>query len=135
MPYDVPALTFVDDAQRITDGETLVAHVPAELEGGWCALLNILAEQLQFPSYFGYNVSALWDCLCDFHWTARQKILIIHEDLPPGIPAKGLRTYLRILVDAIAEWQSDPDADHKLEVIFPPDCRTEIERLLQRDAD
>ena len=146
MNADVTALTFAAGAGRDTPESALVARVPIGLAGAggsWFTLLETLAEQLQFPAYFGYSVSALWDCLCDLHWVTQHKVVIIHEELPPGIPVEGLRTYLRLLIDAVLEWQSERAARHacefgqplhELEVIFPVEWRWQIERLLQTDA-
>lgn len=145
MSIKVTALTFAAGAGWDTPSSALVARVPIGLPGpggSWFKLLATLAEQLHFPDYFGYNVSALWDCLCDLHWVTQHKVIIVHEELPPGIPAEGLRTYLRLLIDAVLEWQSERMIRHarefgrplhELEVIFPAEWRWYIERLLATD--
>lgn len=146
MSADVTALTFAAGAGQDTPESALVARLPiglAGVGGSWFTLIATLAEQLRFPAYFGYNVSALWDCLCDLHWVTEHKVIIVHEELPPGIPAEGLRTYLNLLIDAVMEWRSERAARrarelgqplHELEVIFPAEWRWYIERLLETNG-
>ena len=139
MPSDPLALRFAGGLFPNREEDELVAYVPVDIEDE-LVLLQSLAGQLQFPGYFGYNWDALWDCLCDFTWSSQRKILIKHEGLPSGLTEEGLQIYLRILNDAVVDWQSERTAWHcrewgqllhELEVVFPAECRAEIERLLQ----
>ena len=122
--------------------DELVAYMPVDIEDGE-VLLQSLAGQLQFPGYFGYNWDALWDCLCDFSWTTKRKIVIVHEGLPTGLSEEELGIYLELINDAVADWKSERSIQHarewgqllhELEVIFPVECRAEIERLLQAET-
>ena len=50
---------------------------------------KIIADVMQFPDYFGYNLDALDECLSDMSW----------------IPAKG---YLLVLNKTSNYWESNP---------------------------
>ena len=52
-------------------------------------LFNIIAQFMNFPSYFGKNWDALSDCLKDMQWA----------------PAKG---YVLILRDSVDAWSKNP---------------------------
>ena len=140
MPSASIALNFSNDLSPDRNEDALVACVPVDIKDS-SALLDSLARQLQFPGYFGYNWDALWDCIRDFHWTTIRKIVIIHEGLPAGLTEEEVQIYLDILNDAVAEWRSEGQRRwsrylgaphfHELEVIFPVECRAEIERILQ----
>lgn len=81
-------------------------------------LMTILARGLQFPSYFGFNWDALFDCLCDLSWLeADTRVVLRHEDTP-ALPAGNTRHYLKVLSDAIDSWRGSPGR-HTIEVIFP----------------
>jgi len=90
-------------------------------------LFQRLAEDLEFPDYFGKNWDALSDCLRDFHWHNEHRIVIAHS----GLPQLGLgdvKTYLEILSDAVEDWRRTGDRD--LVVAFPPDTRQAVENIL-----
>ena len=139
MSSDPIALRIADGLFPHREEDELVAYVPVDMEDG-LVLLRCLAGQLQFPGYFGHNWNALWDCLCDFSWTTKRKIFIVHEGLPVGLSEEELRIYLDILNRAVADWKSERSVQHacewgqllhELEVTFPEECHAEIERLLQ----
>ena len=134
MPSNPLSVRFADGLFPRREPVELVAYVPADIEDGE-VLLQSLAGQLQFPGYFGYNWDALWDCICDFSWTTKRKIVIVHEGLPAGLFEEELEIYLEILNDAVADWKSERSIQHarewgqllhELEVIFPVECRAEI---------
>src|SRR5688572_27797237 len=106
--------TYAACTKEIAAGEALVARVDADIQTEQ-QLLECLYEQLAFPRHFGFNWNALFDCLRDFHWIDRKKIMIVHEGLPK-LPAEDLKIYLEILRDAISDWK--PEEVHCLEVVF-----------------
>jgi len=89
-------------------------------------LLDTIAAQLRFPSYFGHNWDALDECLQDLSWLPERVIAIRHEGIPP-IAADELLTYLSILADAAERWNAD--ATHELDVGFPSPEWAVVERL------
>lgn len=82
-------------------------------------LLNGIYWTLGFP-YFGFNWDALNDCLGNLDWIEKEKVVLVHEELP-RLPDNDLRTYLEILESAIEAWRIDEPhvtAKHELEVVF-----------------
>lgn len=76
---------------------TFVANIPASVRSKQ-KLLRILADQLQFPAYFGNNWDALEECLRDLSWLPAGNIEIHHRDipLPLAVRTDGLiRKFLR----------------------------------------
>jgi hypothetical protein len=118
--------TYVVSTKEIAASDALVARVGADIQTEQ-QLLECLYEQLAFPRYFGFNWNALFDCLRDFHWIDRKKIMIIHEELPK-LPAEDLKIYLEILRDAVSDWK--PEEVHCLEVVFNDSARTHIANLI-----
>lgn len=95
---------------------TLRAVIPAGITDA-TELLDVLANQLRFPVYFGRNWDALFDCLCDFSWLSEPtQIVIQHEDVP-CLPTDQHEVYLKVLCDAVDSWRLEP-AGHKLHVSF-----------------
>jgi RNAse (barnase) inhibitor barstar len=90
-------------------------------------LLTVLSKQLNFPTYFGFNWSALSDCLRDLHWINEHNVVIIHGDLP-ALNGPDLENYLDVLNECVRDWQ--PGQDHQLIVIFPETCREKIGRIM-----
>lgn len=114
MPSNPLSVRFADGLFPHREQDELVAYVPVDIEDGE-VLLQSLAGQLQFPGYFGYNWDALWDCICDFSWTTKRKIFIVHEGLPAGLSKEELEIYLEILNDAVADWKSERSIQHARE--------------------
>jgi RNAse (barnase) inhibitor barstar len=110
---DPAGFRFLDDVSEFKDDDALVARVDAGV-GTKQRLLRLLAEQLAFPGYFGFNWDALYDCLSELPGP----VVILHEDLPLRTAAER-RIYLGVLRDA---------AD--LTAVFPAACRRQITRLL-----
>jgi RNAse (barnase) inhibitor barstar len=112
------------DFRRLADlpffEDALVGFVPKHVSTV-DDLLQGVADVLSFPSYFGRNWNALYDCLRDFHWTEKKNIFLIHSELPQ-LMERDLKIYLEILRDAAADWKSDEP--HAFGVIFdkPVEC-------------
>lgn len=93
-------------------------------------LFQVLYERAYLPGYFGFNWSALSDCLRDLGWSKQRVLTIVHEDVPQ-LPLVERRTYLDVLAECIKSW--GPDGGHALRVVFPTGSRTEVEELLNDD--
>ena len=91
-------------------------------------ILSVYFEKLSFPSYFGFNWDALYDCLNDLSWIVEYNIIIVHEDLPFLTDEKEREIYLKLLLDIIANW--DVDSTHKLKIYFPEQYKNKIEMIL-----
>ena len=94
-------------------------------------LFEQLNVKLKFPEYFGHNWDALYDCLKDFHWIEQKDILIVHDEVPQ-IDYESFISYVLMLHDAIQDWEKDDL--HKLFIVFPVECESEIEGILKNSA-
>ena len=109
--------------------EDKVVFIPANISRKE-DLFDLLSVELKFPSYFGKNWDALYDCLSDLHWIENKKTWIIHNDIPLKCSGSDFDKYVEILFDLTA----DPDIDktHLLEIAFPQEYRIDIENLLKK---
>lgn len=110
------------------EGQTsrFVAHLPARIQSV-PGLMDGLARALQLPDYFGSNWDALDECLRDLWWIEERTVVLWHKSLP-DLPRDQLKIYLEVLSDAVEDWR--PDEAHELVALFPPDCRAEIQQVL-----
>jgi RNAse (barnase) inhibitor barstar len=113
-----------NDAQS---GPATYARVPALIETKQ-ALMEVLAERLSFPDYFGENWDALEECLRDLSWLPVGSVVLTHSDIPLSNDPASARTYLAILKDAVLKPRSSNQ--HPLTVIFPEPYRGSISALL-----
>lgn len=67
------------------------------------ALLEALAEALDFPAWFGGNWDALEDCLCDLSWRPAEGYVLLFDEVPAGDDG---RTLLEVLADAAGFWRA-----------------------------
>ena len=93
-------------------------------------LLNFYFLKLSFPSYFGFNWDALYDCLSYLDQIKEHEIIIVHDELP-RLEHDNLVTYINLLNDAASNWKENEE--HVLEIIFPIDCVKIVEELLNRN--
>ena len=117
--------SFIRSPNDYTEKNGFVAILEAGLRTQH-DLLEEICQKLNFPSYFGYNMDALSDCLRDLSWIDNYKVVIIHSDVP-NIEAHELRTYLEVLDDAVSDWKDDKT--HSLEVFFPVHVASHLHRF------
>ena len=101
--HDIPAVAEVASAQ---DFAVFRVTLQGSTEAG--EVLQRLAEQLQFPDWFGQNWDALADCLTDFSWREAPGYALILENLGDFRAAgdDDFDTLIEILSDASASWGS-----------------------------
>ena len=126
-----PEAFLFTDVGRGRECNGLVACVPHGIRGKR-ELLEVLARQLSFPDYFGFNWDALEECLRDLSWLSERRIVILHESLPLR-DEKQRRIYVQILQDAMASWNSG-DA-HELVAIFPASSRAWVTTALKGELN
>lgn len=125
------AFTFVSDSQAFRGNQNdYVAQIPSGISER-AELFQVLARELQFPDYFGYNWDAVDELLRDFSWIKQKRIVIIHHDLPVRLKERDIKTYLEILIAAVKDWK--PEEEHQLVVVFSFKDRETIQRILQRE--
>jgi hypothetical protein len=119
---------FVDNPAAWIDAGARVVRIPRGVRSKR-ALLAEYVDQLRLPKYFGWNWDALDECLRDLHWLPdARRVALVHEGLPLQRGARGRRTYLQLLRDAVAAWAAGDE--HELIAIFPTQLREEIAHLL-----
>lgn len=98
-----PGVRFEEEPSRRAQNLALVVTLPASIRSKQ-KLLRILAQQFQFPAYFGHNWDALEECLRDLSWLPVGNIEIRHHDLPLPPGSQDRQTYLQILQSAAEFW-------------------------------
>jgi hypothetical protein len=117
---------FIDEFEELGHQDMFVGLVPSGIASSK-GLLEAVEAALLFPSYFGCNWNALYDCLRDFEWLSQRTIVLAHRELPQ-IPEEELKTYLEVLRDAAEDWK--PDEAHELRIALPMKTKSEVIRLL-----
>jgi RNAse (barnase) inhibitor barstar len=83
-----------------------------------------IAKQLHLPSYFGKNLDALFDCLCDFSWLDANTVHIVlrgYDEFLSKEPRNKRWDILVTLNDAANEWRAMKGKDKiKFEIHVEP---------------
>jgi Barstar (barnase inhibitor) len=144
MSGNKPPFAFLTDPNGSTTKHDFIVEVPTGIQTKMDLFVNYEKEGA-FPPYFGRNWDALLDCLRDFSWTKRKRIVITHNDLPLVNRVDELRVYLDILKTAVKDWKEvrqgpftePPDempfVKHELMVIFPSTMEETVTRLLDSE--
>jgi RNAse (barnase) inhibitor barstar len=75
-----------------------------------------IGAALQFPYYFGENLDALDECLCDLEWLPADRYLFVVQDAAHVLSADGAQTtfetWLEILARARETWATPVAEGH-----------------------
>ena len=88
-------------------------------------LLEVIATELRFPKYFGFNWDALDECLADLSWLEKPGVYLWHDDIPLLSRPDDARSYLQVLIGVM----NDP-GKVKLHVSFPRSAKSRIRELI-----
>ena len=91
-----------------------IVRIPCGIRSQAQAALEVLADRLEFPRYFGWNWDALNDCLINAVASSKQPIVIVHADLPFGEHSELRAIYLSLLRDIAAR----TDLGGSLQAVF-----------------
>ena len=93
-------------------------------------LLDDYCQKLKFP-YFGNNLDALYDCLCDLSWIKEREIVIVHPFVSIA-DSSWFESYFRLLVDVVIDWETvDYDIKKCLSFCFSQKNKTEILKIVE----
>jgi RNAse (barnase) inhibitor barstar len=109
------------------DVETVVAILDGEKAATLNDMYRQLTKQLKLPSYFGKNLDALFDCLCDFSWLDAKEIHIVLREYDAFLNSEQpLQRWdvLNVFNDAANEWKAMKGKDKiKFEIYIEPSQR------------
>ncbi len=110
-----------------SDKSVIVAVVDGKLIATMNDFYTQIGKQLHLPAYFGKNLDAFYDCLCDFSWLEVNHIQIIlrnYDDFLSKEQAIKKWDLLVVLNDAVNEWKAMKGKDKvKLEIMVEPSER------------
>ncbi len=109
------------------DKSMVVAIIEGKTAATMADFYAQISKQLHMPSYFGLNLDAFFDCLCDFSWLDSNHIQIVLKDYDDFLAKEQpLKRWdlLVVLNDAVDEWKAMKGKDKvKLEVFVEPSQR------------
>lgn len=112
---------------KTREADVIIAYIDGAKAETMLDFYQQIQKGLKLPAYFGKNLDALYDCLCDFSWLDVREIHIIlrNYDLFLAQEPKNQRwNILAVLNDAVAEWKAMKGKDKiKLEVYVEPSQR------------
>jgi RNAse (barnase) inhibitor barstar len=120
-----------DEGFALSQPEVFVFDVPVGIETE-NELLLAYALGMGFPSYFGYNWDALWDCLMSRENLEGRPVAIRHRDVPLLKVTDQCQIYLELLIGAVDESRRPETGDSDLFVIFPASAKRQLELLPHR---
>jgi RNAse (barnase) inhibitor barstar len=118
---------------------TLIAVLDGHHIDSMAQFFTSIAKQLELPSYFGKNLDALFDCLCDFSWTDVSHVQIIFKNYDSFLGKESQQKrwdILAILNDSANEWRAMKGTDKiKFEIFVEPSQRIKSDIEAAEDAD
>ena len=118
---------------------TLIAVLDGHDVDTMAQFFTSIAKQLELPSYFGKNLDALYDCLCDFSWTDVSNVQIIFKNYDSFLGKESQQKrwdILAILNDSANEWRAMKGADKiKFEIYVEPSQRIKSDIEAAEDTD
>ncbi len=121
------------------DLSTVVAIIDGEDVASMQDFYNQLAKQLALPNYFGKNLDALLDCLCDFSWLETNKVHVVFKNYDNFLgkePQNKRWDILAVLNDAANEWKAVRGSEKiKFEIFVEPSQRIKADIEASKEED
>jgi RNAse (barnase) inhibitor barstar len=115
------------DAQKKRDSDIVIAVINCADAPTINDFYSQIQKGLKLPAYFGKNLDALYDCLCDFSWLDAKEVHVVLRGYDAFLAkeAKNKRwDILAVLNDAASEWKAMKGADKiKFEIHVEPSQR------------
>ena len=92
--------------QRYKKSEFNVVEVDGETIRTEQDIFNVFSVQLRFPSYFGNNWDAFFDCLTDLLWLKSKDTIILLRNVESIISLPFFDLFAETLVDAHLTWKA-----------------------------
>jgi RNAse (barnase) inhibitor barstar len=119
--------TFIESPQNYLCDNSLIIKM-SETFCNKDDIIHDFSEKLAFPTSFGNNWDALYDCLCDLHWISEEKIIIIYNYVP-FLEKNEAKIILSIFYDVLNTWKNA--GIERITFVFPIKQKNEIENVLQ----
>ncbi len=98
-----PGVWQVDTATRVPGSLQLITHHGIFDKH---SLLSALATTLRFPTHFGNNWDAAWDCLSELSWKDQApRVLLLDIATESHVDEQDLSTFIELLSEACQFWQ------------------------------
>ncbi len=68
-------------------------------------ILDLFSNKLRFPSYFGHNWDAFWDCIKDLEWLKEKNTAVLIKDCNMIKDEQAYNTLIDLLRDATPYWK------------------------------
>lgn len=112
---------------KTRDADLVIAYIDGTKAETMLDFYQQIQKGLKLPAYFGKNLDALFDCLCDFSWLDANEIHIVMRDYDHFLanePKNQRWNVLAVLSDAVSEWKAMKGKDKiKLEIYIEPSQR------------
>ena len=124
---------FQYSADKISDEDKkdLIELIIPENINDKSTLFDLYAQKLKFPDYFGWNWDAFLDCMVTIVLTEKERVNVIHKDLPFKADEEQRAIYLYALHQILQECNT---AQHnKIVISFPEQARKTISGIETKD--
>ena len=116
---------------KTRDADTIIAYIDGSKAETMLDFYQQIQKGLKLPTYFGKNLDALYDCLCDFSWLDAHEIHIVlrnYDHFLSTEPKNQRWNVLAVLNDAVSEWKAMKGKDKiKLEIHVEPSQRIKLD--------
>ena len=107
--YPLPDTGIAAMQQATQADEMIFRHCDLRTAGQGDDALALLAKDLKFPTHFGQNFDALYDCLTDLSWqeTSASVIVLSGVDTLHACDPESWDTLLSVFAAACEFWQNE----------------------------